>query len=395
MVPGELNLAYMGTRPTVVPRDMGPGTPYQKGLPWMRDPPEMWPTRKTFMQPPPEECKNDMLGMVGAVRAAPGLWYPPRADTRAKLEHVYGYVYAFLASARRHSSYALASVRIRGTGKEVGRTYGSPSEACREAARLLLLQDAQAGIRRGGLEGLVTETRTYDVEGFAEKRIITLGGRQKKYLRVAYDRGDLPILPSRHPLSRLYLEEAHRTDHAGVDAMIMRSRPHVWITRVRQRACAVKRACFICRRQTKKLREQKMAPLPDHRMGPTPPFWSAVDLFGPVPIRGSVNKRSTGNAWGVIFVCISTYLAHVEIAETYSTESFLMAVRRFMALHGAPKRFQSDQGTQLVAASKQMAAWDWTAVHEAVKKVGAEWHVVPTERQHYNGQALEDFPVGL
>jgi hypothetical protein len=96
------------------------------------------------------------------------------------------------------------------------------------------------------------------------------------------------------------------------------------------------------------------------------------DLFGPLLISGSVNKSSTGKAWGVIFVCTSTSLAHVEIAETYSTESFLIAVRRFMALHGAPKRFQSDQGTQLVAASKQLAMWDWTAVHEAVEKESAE-----------------------
>jgi hypothetical protein len=85
-----------------------------------------------------------------------------------------------------------------------------------------------------------------------------------------------------------------------------------------------------------------------------------------------VNKRSTGKAWGVIFVCTSTSLAHVEIAETYSTESFLMAVRRFMALHGVPKRFQSDQGTQLVAASKQLARWDWTAVHELAERESAE-----------------------
>ena len=131
-----------------------------------------------------------------------------------------------------------------------------------------------------------------------------------------------------------------------------------------------------------------MAPLPEHRMGPTPPFYStAVDLFGPLPISGSVNKRSTGKAWGVIFVCTSTSLAHVEIAKTYPTESFLMAVRRFLALHGAPKRFQSEQGTLLVAASKQLATWDWTAVHEAVEKEGAEWHIVPTGGQHYNGQA--------
>ncbi len=36
------------------------------------------------------------------------------------------------------------------------------------------------GISQGGLEGLATETRTHDLGGFAEKRIITLGGRQKK-----------------------------------------------------------------------------------------------------------------------------------------------------------------------------------------------------------------------
>jgi transposase InsO family protein len=205
---------------------------------------------------------------------------------------------------------------------------------------------------------------------------------------VAYNRGDLPVLPACHFLSRLYLEEAHRMDHAGVDAMVMRSRSQVWITRVRLKAKAVKKACFTCKRTAKRLGEQKMAPLPEHRMGPAPPFLStAVDLFGPLPISGAVNKRSTGKAWGVIFVCTSRSLVHVEIAERYSTESFLMAVRRFMALHGAPKRFQSDQGTPLVAASKQLATWDWTAVHEQAERMGAEWHIVPTGGQHYNGQA--------
>ncbi len=123
-------------------------------------------------------------------------------------------------------------------------------------------------------------------------------------------------------------------------------------------------------------------------MGPTPPFWSTVvDLFGPILIRGSVNKCSTGKAWGVIFLCMSTSLAHMDIAEMYSTESFQMALRRFMALHGAPRRFQSNQGTQLVATSKQMVTWNWSTVHEMVKKAGAEWHVVPTGGQHYNSRA--------
>jgi hypothetical protein len=65
----------------------------------------------------------------------------------------------------------------------------------------------------------------------------------------------------------------------------------------------------------------------------------------------------------------------------------LLALRRFMALHGAPKRFQSDQGTQLVAASKQVKAWDWSRVHQQADSAGAEWHVVPTGGQHFNWQA--------
>jgi hypothetical protein len=102
-IPGELNIADMGTRPKVLPRDMESGTPYQEGLPWMKEPPETWPTKKTFTPPPPEECKKDMLAMVKVTRVRSGLWYPPSADTRAKLERVYGYVYTFLAKFKKLS----------------------------------------------------------------------------------------------------------------------------------------------------------------------------------------------------------------------------------------------------------------------------------------------------
>jgi hypothetical protein len=135
-IPGEQNISDMGTRPTVKPKDMGPGTPYQEGLPWMREQPEAWPTKKTFTPPPLEECKKDMLAMVKAVRV------------RATLEHVYGHVYTFLARARKHRDFTPVPVRTCGTGKETVKTYGPPVEPYREATRLLLLQDAQTSIRR-------------------------------------------------------------------------------------------------------------------------------------------------------------------------------------------------------------------------------------------------------
>ena len=189
----------------------------------MRDSPEAWPAKKTFPPPPPEECKKDMLAMVKTARVRSGLWYPPSANTRAKLERVYGYVYTFLARTRKLANFTPITKRTRTVGKETVTTHSPPAEQYREAARLCLLRDAQASIGKGGLKGLTAETQTYSVECFTEREIITLGGRQKNYLRVAYDRGDLPVLPARHLLSRLYLEEAHKMDHAGVDAMVMRS----------------------------------------------------------------------------------------------------------------------------------------------------------------------------
>jgi hypothetical protein len=87
-----------------------------------REPPEAWPTKKTLTPPPPEECKKDMHAMVKAARTRSRLWYPPRADTRAKLERVYRYVYTFLARVRKHSDFTPVPVRTRGTSQETVKT---------------------------------------------------------------------------------------------------------------------------------------------------------------------------------------------------------------------------------------------------------------------------------
>ncbi len=108
------------------------------------------------------------------------------------------------------------------------------------------------------------------------RRIKVVMARGEKYLRVAYDAEALPILPHNHPLSRLLLQEAHAADHGGVESMTMRSRAHAWIVKAKKLAKSVKRGCFTCRRRAKVRETQKMAPLPEHRMGPDPVFESTV-----------------------------------------------------------------------------------------------------------------------
>jgi hypothetical protein len=113
----------------------------------------------------------------------------------------------------------------------------------------------------------------------------------------------------------------------------------------------------------------------------------AIDLFGPVEYQQHVKKRQIGKGWGVVFVCTTTSALHVEFMDAYSTDSFLLALRRFMSVRGTPTRFQSDRGERLVAASKQVATWDFKEVVQLAGRKGIKWTLVPTGGQHFNGQA--------
>ena len=57
-VPTRGHLADMDARANVTPEGMAEGTPYQDGQPWMYQPVDSWPVKKTFTAPPPEEIKS-------------------------------------------------------------------------------------------------------------------------------------------------------------------------------------------------------------------------------------------------------------------------------------------------------------------------------------------------
>jgi hypothetical protein len=68
---------------------------------------------------------------------------------------------------------------------------------------------------------------------------------------------------------------------------------------------------------------------------------TAVNLFGPLTFQDPyIHKRKTRKAWGIVIVYTSTSMVHMEMTEAYSTDSYLMAQRKFMTIHRAPSRFQ-------------------------------------------------------
>jgi hypothetical protein len=116
-----------------------------------------------------------------------------------------------------------------------------------------------------------------------------------------------------------------------------------------------------------------------------------LDLFGPITIRGEVQKRTSGKAYGVLFTDMVSRAVHIEAVFGYDSESFMLAPKRFVSLRGWPSLIYSDPGSQLVGAEKELTeAWtnmDKTAIQKASTGQGTEWRFGPADSPWYQGAA--------
>ena len=135
-----------------------------------------------------------------------------------------------------------------------------------------------------------------------------------------------------------------------------------------------------------------MAPLPVERLKPSPQFTNVmVDYFGPFTIRGEVQKRTRGKCLGVLFTCMNVRAVYTDIANDYSTQEFMMVLRRFASIRGWPTKFFSDKGTQLTKTSNELKTMisqlDWDTIEEQSRCIGqgTEWKFSPADAPWYNG----------
>ena len=80
---------------------------------------------------------------------------------------------------------------------------------------------------------------------------------------------------------------------------------------------------------------------------------------------------------------------HLDIATCYSTDAFLMVLRKFVSIRGYPHNIYSDSGTQLVGASNVLKAisreWDWNKILDFGTTKGMCWNFSPADSPWWNG----------
>ena len=132
-----------------------------------------------------------------------------------------------------------------------------------------------------------------------------------------------------------------------------------------------------------------MKELPLERLQPSPPFTNlGVEFFGPFTIKGEVQKRGRGKCYGVIFTCFFSRAIYVDVSADYSTDNFLLVLRRFDSVREWPRKVYMDNGTQLMTASKELKdivkGLDQAELVKYSVKHGTDWNFTPADAPWMN-----------
>ena len=173
--------------------------------------------------------------------------------------------------------------------------------------------------------------------------LIRVGGRLQR-APINTDAMHLVILPKKHHVVKLITKHYHHlSGHSGLEHTLSLIRQRYWIISARPTVRSILNECFSCRKRQAPTAQQKIADLPEDRVTPSkPPFtYTGVDCFGPFEVR---RGRTKVKRYGVIFTCLALRAVHIELASSLDTESFINALRRFIARRGQPEEMRSDNG---------------------------------------------------
>ena len=262
-------------------------------------------------------------------------------------------------------------------------------EAEKELIRVCQIQTYPEEIMALQTKGYVKKNSPiYKLDPLLKDGIVRVGGRLSR-LSLPEETKHPAILSKGSPVAALILQHIHKQiGHCGRNYMLSKLRTKYWIPQASSLIRGIISRCTVCRRLNSRTGEQKMADLPLDRIIPDqPPFTNVgVDFFGPFEVK---RGRSHVKRYGVLFTCLTTRAVHIEIAHSLDTDSCVNALRRFTCRRGQVKIMRSDNGTNFVAAEREIreALQDLTQkrIADAMMEKGVKWIFNAPAASHHGG----------
>ena len=197
------------------------------------------------------------------------------------------------------------------------------------------------------------------------------------------------IIPKGHPVTESLVWHYHRREgHAGVAHTLAALREKYWVIHGGATVKAVLRKCLTCRRLNATSIGQQMADLPAARVkeGWYPFQYVGVDYFGPFRVK---RGRLVEKRYGCIFSCMQCRAVHLELAQSLTTDSFILALMRFVNKRGAPMEITSDNGGNFLGADRELGDWlsklDQDQITDQMVEKRISWSFNPPNASHRGG----------
>lgn len=234
-----------------------------------------------------------------------------------------------------------------------------------------------------------SKLRNLDPFIYENDNLLRVRGRLSAATQLSFDEKHPVILDGRNTTTRLLIHHFHKKAlHANTSTVMNCIRERFWITNLRAAVKSVALKCQFCRIKYAQPSEPKMGDLPSARLENTRRAFvhCGIDYFGPMEV--AVGRRKE-KRWGVLFTCLVTRAVHLELASSLSSDSAIMAIRRFVARRGQPSVMFSDRGTNFVGADTELKAalrtLDYDKLQEDVVARGISWQFNPPAAPHMGG----------
>ena len=403
-VPTAENPADIGTRP-VTAEELAERSLWWEGPSFLKKPITEWPKSKVVRTIETKELKQTIFLMNAPYKRA------KIADELEKLHPKYfsvGKIVNGLNKCLKKWAYVLRFANLFQHGRKKMPKHLEKEEI--EAARRFLIKQSQLEFYSPEIGLMSKEGKTLaqnphagsEITKFSpmmdEFNVMRSNSRLAKFAHYGFDKTHPIILHRKADITRLIVEDSHiNNEHpVGISMMKAQIQNLYAIVGLGTLCKQIQSGCKFCRATKGKVLFQKMAPLPEQRIGnKLKPFDQVgMDFAGPFELkvgRGKPRKK----VYVLVLTCMVTRGVHFETTGGMETQDVINAISRFTDMRGVPDTITSDNQTSFRKSDKEITQWyssiDWDKVRNATglgfkpNSTGIKWIFNPPIAPHYGG----------